>query len=542
MKNLKAVKKKIIFLSLSLILIIGFSFKIVDDGDDFELIKNLEIYHNVMKQLRINYVENIDTRQLITLSIDKMLENLDPYTVYYPESKIESIRLMSEAHYIGVGISVEIFDNSIFITDIENNSSAHIKGLNIGDEILEVNGVSVKNKSMSYFQNLIGGQANTNVTLMINRNGQEKEFTLSRTNIELPVVSLAEKIDDFGYIKLESFSDKSASEFKDAFMKLKQQKIKGLIIDLRDNPGGLLDQAVSIVNLFIKKDMLVVTSKGNSVNSVGTFMTRQKAVDTKIPIVVLVNGGSASASEIVSGTLQDYDRALIIGEQTYGKGLVQRFFDVGYNSKIKITISKYYIPSGRCIQAINYSKDEPSKDLKSDVKFYTANGRVVYEGIGITPDVVISSDTLADVVKTLENENFIFYYSNYYYSQLDTSKIEKPKNIKFEGQKDFLTFIKSKDFFNKTFEMKDITNLKESMKNDPNILNQLSITESLILEKLEKQILSNFEQINVLVSKQIVKRKYLHQGEIEFSLTHDEEITKAKFYLTNIKEYNAILN
>lgn len=542
MKNFKVVKKRLILLSLVLILIIGFSFKIADDGDDFELIKNLEIYHNVMKQLRINYVENIDTRQLITLSIDKMLANLDPYTVYYPESKIESIRLMSEAHYVGVGISVEIFDNSIFITDVENNSSAHTKGINIGDEILEVNGISVKNKSMSDFQNLIGGQANTTVTLTINRNGQEKEFTLSRTNIELPVVSLVEKIDNFGYIKLESFSDKSASEFKDAFMSLKQQKIEGLIIDLRDNPGGLLDQAVSIVNLFIKKDMLVVTSKGNSVNSVGTFMTRQKAVDTKIPIVVLVNGGSASASEIVSGTLQDYDRAVIIGEQTYGKGLVQRFFDVGYNSKIKITISKYYIPSGRCIQAINYSKDEPLKDLKSDVKFHTANGRVVYEEIGITPDIVVSSDTLSDIVKTLVNENFIFYYSNYYYSQLDTSKIESPKNIKFDNQDDFLSFIKSKGFFNKTVEMKDIENLKESMKNDANILSQLSVTEKLILEKLEKQISSNFGQINVLVSKQIVKRKYLHHGEIEFSLTHDEEITKAKFYLTNIKEYNSILN
>ena len=541
MQKTKFKKKRIFILSLISLLLFGFGYSIYDDGDDFELVKNLEIYHNIMKELRINYVENIDSRQIITLSIDRMLEDLDPYTVYYPESEIESIRMMSESQYIGIGITVDTFKNYFYITDIENKSSAHLEGLSIGDKIISINGISTKGKNLYDFQNLITGQANTNVTLTINRNNIEKEYILTRNNIELPVVSLVEKINDFGYIKLESFTEKSASEFKAAFLKLQKDNITGLIIDLRDNPGGLLDQAVKIVNLFIEKDKLVVISKGKSKNSNASYITQQNAVDTEIPIIVLVNGGSASASEIVAGTFQDYDRAIIIGSQTYGKGLVQRFFDVGYNSKIKITISKYYIPSGRCIQEINYSKNNTNNTTKNN-EYKTKNGRVVYEGQGITPDIIIRSDTIPETIKELEDKFIMLEFVNEYYSKIDTSTIKKPENVSFEEKTIFINYLKTINFFKNSQEINKITLLKNSMINNEIIVNQLSTTEELILKELEKQIYTNFEIINILISKQIVKRKYLHLGEIKFSLSHDLEIKKAQFYLSNLQEYNTILN
>ncbi|MBN2892369.1 MAG: S41 family peptidase [Bacteroidales bacterium] len=533
--------KRLLVLILAITLIAGVGYKITDDGDDFELLKNLEIYHNVLKQLRINYVDEIDTRQIITQSIDKMLENLDPYTVYYPEAEIESIRLLSEAQYVGVGISIDTFKNNIYITDIENKSSANKQGLQIGDIITAVNDIKTNDKSLSDFDRLLSGQANTTVNLTIKRGETEKIYSLKRENIELPVVSLVEKIDNFGYIKLETFSDKSASEFKAALITLKKQKIEGLIIDLRDNPGGLLDQAVKIVNLFIDKDMLVVTSKGKCENSNGSFFTTEKPIDKDIPIIVLVNSHSASASEIVAGALQDYDRAIIIGEQTYGKGLVQRIFDVGYNSKIKITISKYYIPSGRCIQAIDYSGNDAKNVNISDTKFYTTNGRIVYEGIGIVPDILIESDTLPEIIQTLNKKHFIFLFTNNYYQTLDTSKIEVAQKISFQDKENFINYLKVNNFFETTDEIRNIKEIEKSMKGNNVVEAQLLETKSLIIKEIEKQITNNFKYINILVSKQIVKRKYLHKGEIMFSLTHDQEIKKAKFYLSNFKEYESIL-
>lgn len=531
--------------SLSIILVISLffslGFKILDDGDDFELIKNLEIYHNVMKQLRVNYVDEIDSRQIITLSIDKMLEDLDPYTVYYPESEIESVRLISEAKYVGVGISIDTFMNEIYVTDIENNSSAHTQGILIGDKVLSVNEIETNANNLSDFDRLIAGQANTFVRLKIERNGEEKNYSLIRKNIELPVVSLVEKIDNFGYIKLETFSATSASEVETAFLKLEKQGIEGLILDLRDNPGGLLDQAVKIVNLFIKKDMLVVTSKGKAQNSNGSFFTKSKPVNTKIPIVVLVNGGSASASEIVAGALQDYDRAIIVGSQTYGKGLVQRIFDVGYNSKVKVTISKYYIPSGRCIQAIDYAKNNYKKHIISDTKFYTTNGRVVYEGNGIKPDIVINSDTLPEGIKNLKNSKNIFIFTNKYYQDIDTATIKNAREQYFTDKNSFYDFLNTSNYYETTADIIRLNQILNSPNITDEITNQIKTTKSLLKKSIEKNIDTNFDYIKLLVSEELIKRKYLHKGEIEFSLSHDSEIKKAKFYLSNSNEYKSIL-
>jgi len=539
-KKMKNFRKKILIISLLSLFILSVGFKIYDDGDDFELIKNLEIYHNVLKQLRLNYVEEIEPRSLITLSIDKMLEDLDPYTVYYPESEIESIRLLSEAKYIGIGITTEIIDSNFYVYDIEKNSSAYTEGIEIGDKIIEINNIQTKGLTQNDFHNLISGQMNTEVELTIEKNGEQKKIKVFRKNVELPVVSLVQTVDKYGYIKLDNFSETSGNDFKTAFLSLKDKKIEGLIIDLRDNPGGLLDQAVMIVNLFIEKDLVVVTSKGKSMNSNATFMTKEKPVDTKIPIVVLVNGNSASASEIVAGALQDYDRAIIIGEQTYGKGLVQRIFDVGYNSKIKVTISKYYIPSGRCIQAIEYSKSNKQK-LNTETPFYTKNGRLVYEGNGVLPDVIIKTDTLPLIVKNLLDNQIIFKFVNSYYLKTDTSTITSPESYNF---KEFLTFkeyINNVAFFDNCFQIKYIDEINKSFENNSNLENNIANCKNLMIEELNREVDNCEKIISILISKEIVRRKYLQIGLIKFSLIHDKEINEAINYLSDEKKYNSTL-
>jgi len=527
------------FLVISTI-IITISFKVLDDRDDFELIKNLEIFHNVMKELKINYVEEIDSRHLITIAINKMVENIDPYTNYYPEASIESFRMLSESQYVGVGIEIDTFNNNIYVTEIENNSISHKEGMQIGDRVVKINNIDTKNITFNEVRNLLSGDISIPLDLQIERNSNLKDFSLKRELVKVQVVSLVEKIDNYGYIKLESFTDKSASEFKTAFLDLKKQKIEGLIIDLRNNPGGLLDQAVTIVNYFVEKDVLVVSSKGKSENSNMTFYTTQKPLDTEIPIVVLVNKGSASASEIVAGALQDFDRAIILGEQTYGKGLVQRIFDVGYNAKLKITISKYYIPSGRCIQAIDYSKFKKDDNNQTKAKFFTKNKRIVYEGLGIQPDVIIDTDTLPEAIKNLVNKRFIFLFANEIFHTLDTASIKSPKNIVYENKDVFTNYLTKVNYFETTIEYIYMQNILKTTNNNE-IKSDVKNLQSKIISDQKNNILNNFKILNILISKEIAKRKFLHRGEIEFNLTHDKEIAEAKKYLKDTKNYNKIL-
>ncbi len=531
-------RKKIVFLLLA-ILVVGVSFKVLDDGDDFELIKNLEIYHNIMRQLRLNYVEEIDSRDLITISINNMLKTLDPYTVYYPESQIETIRMMQKSRYVGIGIKMDTLNNQFYIIEIENNSVAQKQGLQIGDIIQSVNDIDVEGKNLREVGDMLSGQEGTELSLKINRQSKIHTYTLKREVIELSVTSLVRKIDNLGYIKLESFTEESAADFKTAFLDLKSQGIDGLIIDLRNNPGGLLDQAAKIVNLFIPQNKVVVTAKGNSVGSNMTVITQQPPVDTEIPIVVLVNSHSASASEIVSGTLQDYDRAVIVGEQSYGKGLVQRIFDVGYNSQLKVTISKYYIPSGRCIQAINYF--DGVNNINSSTKFYTANGRVVYEGKGIMPDVLIDRDTFPEIINDLVDNKVIFSFCNMYYNQLDTANIPAVENVSFTDKNMFVNFLKTSDFYRKIDAIKDLNRISTTEADDATIVNQVTELQKELVENYNQVILDNFQIINVLVSKEIAKRKYYHTGEIEYQLKVDTEIAKAKKILKNPSIYTSIL-
>ncbi|MEA3451974.1 MAG: S41 family peptidase, partial [Bacteroidota bacterium] len=365
-------------------------------------------------------------------------------------------------------------------------------------------------------------------------------FSIARQVVDMNVVSLFKKIDDFGYIKLENFSDKSYFEFQAAYFELKKQKIQGLIIDLRNNPGGLLDQAVKIVNLFIPKNKVVVTSRGKSDNSNMTFMTKQNPDDLKIPIIVLVNSNSASASEIVAGTLQDYDRAVVIGENTYGKGLVQRIFNLGYNSKIKITISKYFIPSGRCIQAIDYSHNNNDIVNKS-VEFFTTKGRVVYEGNGIRPDIIIENDTLNNVVKTFVNKYVIFRFINEYYDKSDTSLWKKPLDVKFDDSNKFWDFVVENEYLNYLSEFKHLESLESNTTDSSSTFKQLQVLKNMYIADIKNIIDADKDGLNMIISKEIVERKFYRQGVILFDLKFDAEIQKGKQILSNKTSYKNIL-
>lgn len=531
--------RKKFLIAIILVIAISWSFKIFDDGDDFELIKNLEIYHNVLKQLRVNYVEEIDSRYLITLSINKMLKDLDPYTIYYSESQIENFKLMSQSHSIGTGLTIDTINSKIIVTDIKENSSAAKNGLLPGDQIVTINGINTESETLTTLNTMLAGQAGTQVSIIFERNDNSTSVTLTRELIQEHVVSLIKNINNIGYIKLESFTDRSASEFQQAFTDLKAEGITGLIIDLRGNPGGLLDQAVKIVNLFIPKGKLVVTSKGNSVNSNTNFMTDQNPIDEEIPIVVLINNRSASASEIVAGTLQDYDRAVIIGEQSFGKGLVQRFFDVGYNSQIKITISKYYIPSGRCIQQINYSKKGNS--INTNTKFFTASGRIVYEGNGISPDIAINRDTMPKIINFLVDNKIIFEFANEYFNLIDTSQIPAPQDIKFDKINTFIAYISDNNVLQKTIEIKNLDKISDNFSDDQTILEETNQLKNNILNTFIKEIKDNSQVINILTSKEIAKRKYFHSGLVEYNLYVDTEIKQARILLQNTNRYNDLL-
>jgi carboxyl-terminal processing protease len=321
-------------------------------------------------------------------------------------------------------------------------------------------------------------------------------------------------------------------------LELKKQNIKGLIIDLRDNPGGLLDQAVQIVNFFIPKNKVVVVSKGKSLNSNMTYTTTENPIDANIPIVVLINEFSASASEIVAGALQDYDRAIIVGNYSYGKGLVQRIFDLGYNSKIKITISKYYIPSGRCIQKIDYYNSETNLYKK----YFTANGRIVYEGNGISPDYIVTNhDSIPNVVSVFLKSKHSFLFYNSVFKNIDTSKIKSPTDIKYNNIEFLVDFLDKTDFYNTMEEIKELENINKSFENDQIINNEVNELKTKILENYKNSIIKNAEIIEFVIGKEIAKRKFYRTGVIKYSLANEKEIIFAKNLLNNSQKYQKTL-
>jgi len=524
------------------------------DENNFELSKNIEIYIDVLRQLNLNYADKINPGELNTTAIDAMLGSLDPYTVYVPESKLEDFELMTKGEYGGIGALIQKQGDYVVITEPYEGFPAQKAGLKAGDKIIAVDGESAKDKSTKDVSEKLKGIPGTPLTITIERFGDTttQDIKIVREKVKIPNIPYYGMIrDNIGYISLIQFNPNAASEVKKAFTDLRENKgMQALVLDLRGNGGGLLSEAVDIVNIFVPKGTTVVTTKGKNPENFRVHKTRFAAMDTKIPLVVLVNGNSASASEIVAGAIQDLDRGVIIGERTFGKGLVQNIVSLPYNSRMKMTIAKYYIPSGRCIQAIDYFNEngngEHDKIPDSLIsEFKTAHGRSVYDGKGIAPDIKVKTQAFSQVTADLYAQNYIFNYVNEYV--LEHPEIPPPEEFKISDEtfEKFKDFVVKQDFDYKTETEMLIERIKKSAEREGYIEAVEPLIDSLDTDvKKEKQqdIDKNKQQIKELLRIEIVTRYYYQKGKVIATLQNDPDITETVKVLDDPDLYHAILN
>ena len=543
--------KKIKILLVSVVTIFSSLFFLsFDDSDDFELSKNLDIYYTLIRELNLFYVDDIDMGDLIKTSIDQMLLSLDPYTNYIPESSIEDYKFMATGEYGGIGATVREENEHLVIIEPYENSPAQKAGLKAGDIVLKIEGKLTTKANSEYISKLLKGQVNSKIKLLIKRPGVEKEFIkeVLREKITLNSVPYSGVIEDkIGYIKLNSFTMSAGKEIQKAFINLKDStKIDKLVLDLRGNPGGLLMEAVKIVNIFVPINQEVVSTKGRMKQWNKTYSTRVTPIDTLIPIVVLINKNSASASEIVAGALQDLDRAIIVGQRSYGKGLVQNTRDLSYNSLLKVTTAKYYIPSGRCIQALDYSHRNTDGSVGKIpdslmTEFTTKNGRKMYDGGGIKPDIISKKEKIEDITKVLFDKYLIFDYATQFV--LKNKNIAPAKDFIFteENYLDFIEFLKDKDYDYITDCEKILNKLKEKATEEKyfkNIENEFISLETRMKHNKDKDLISFKKQIKTLLEEEIASRYYYQDGRIEASMKSDRELKEAINILKDTLSYH----
>jgi len=543
---MKNYKSKLLFLSLFTIPLL-FSFE-EPDKKYFEIAKNMEIFSSVFREVNQYYVEGTDPGPMMKSGIDAMLKTLDPYTNYIPEEDIEDFRIMTTGEYGGIGAVIGTRKDRVLVLLPYKGFPADNAGLRIGDEITVIDGTSTKGKTSSEISTLLRGQANTNLSLEAVRMNQEEPlvFNFERGKVKVKSVPYFGMIDkNIGYFKLTSFTATAAIEVANAVRELKRMGATELVFDLRDNTGGLLFQAIEICNLFIPKDKLVVSTKGKVSEWNKEYKSQKDPLDEKIPLVILTNGMSASASEIVSGVLQDYDRAIVIGQNTYGKGLVQSTFTTAYNSKVKITTAKYYIPSGRCIQEIDYGKKDKngkSPEIPDSLrtKFQTKGGRLVFDGKGISPDIKMKQDTLDEYLIKLRNSDVFFDYAvTYYYTHPDWSP-ENPTSFSFTN-KDFTEFLSWYAKSNYKIEIKAEKNLEELEQYLQKDNQQLNAVSQKIEDRKLQVLKENENLISDIIQEQLIAHYFYRPGKIEASLSHDQDIKKAKSLLHSPTEYKSIL-
>ena len=523
--------------------------------NNFEISKSIDIYNNVLKFLNMNYVDEINPAELNETAIHAMLRELDPYTVFIPESEIEDVRLLTMGEYGGIGSIIQYYDDNVHISEPYENFPAHKAGLLPGDAIMEINGVNTEKKSVSEVSELLKGQPGSELTLKIKREGEKNIITktLTREKIKIDNIPYYTVLDGgIAYIILNQFTKDAAKELKDAFLTMRSENdLKGLIIDLRGNGGGLLNEAVDIVNIFVPKNKLVVYTQGKTPDQNRNYYTKHEADDIDIPLAILVNESSASASEIVSGAIQDFDRGVIIGQRTFGKGLVQNILPMAYNTQMKVTIAKYYIPSKRCIQEIDYSKKAKNDTLtKNDTlgaEFRTANGRIVYEGHGIQPDVKIEPEMLSTITAHLYAQNMIFKYANKFYREHKTIASPDKFEITDDIYNDFVKFVESQDFKYTSESEKDFEELVKTAKTEgyyDNIKEQLDLLEEELKSHKDNDLVNNKKEISDILKMEIVSRYYFQKGRIISALNDDPELKRAVEILLNSNgknEYETIL-
>ncbi len=543
-------KNKLIALQFVLIIALtaltGFTYQ--SGGKYFEISKNLEIFTTVFKEINTQYVDDLDPGSLMEKGIDAMLSSLDPYTVYYSESEIESYRFKQEGNFSGIGARIRLSGDFPVIVEVYDEGPSDEAGLKAGDEILEVDGKSTRGKDAEAMDNVLQGFSGTEVNLKVRDFLTDTLYDRSVVRDELSINNVPhfERLEgDIAYANLSTFTRNAAANVRKAYRQISsgEPEVKGYILDLRGNGGGLLQEAVQLCNLFLPRNVLIVTTKSKVIDWDQSYSTSREAMDMKTPLVVLVDDHSASASEIVSGTIQDYDRGVIIGQRTYGKGLVQRQRDLGYNAKMKLTISEYYIPSGRCIQAVSYNENGQPIAVPEDERnsFRTKNGRLVQDGGGVLPDIVLETSNARRLIDHLVEDLHIFQFVNQYLRQNDL-KLKEPE-FEFTNFDAFMAFIEERAFTSDTKLHKQLKNSIRLAEKSGDKTMVEGLNDLLADRKARDIQLIESEQEAVIreIEKEVISRFFNQKGKIVSGLRMDEEVLRAKEILLNPEQYRKIL-
>ena len=545
--------RKFLIVTFGLILLSLGIISLKSDDRNFEISKQLNIYATLFRDVNMFYVDETNPGDLVTESINSMLKSLDPYTVYYPESQMEDVKLMTTGEYAGIGSIISQKGENVIIREPYKNSPADKAGLLPGDIILAIDGNSIKGKTTADVSEILKGQPGKEIVIKIRREGDAKplEKKAIREKIQLPSVPYYGMTDHkIGYIYLNSFTDKAAADVRKAIIELKNQGAESLIFDLRGNSGGLLDQAVEICNFFLPKDSKIVDTRGKVKQWDKEYIATKNPIVPDMPLVVLIDRGSASAAEIVSGALQDYDRAVLVGERSFGKGLVQTVRDLAYNTNVKITTAKYYIPSGRCIQALDYSHRNPDGSVGKVpdsliTEYATKAGRKVYDGGGITPDVKIEPKEFARITQELVLRDICFDFVNSY--AIKNPAIAPIQNfvITDDIYNQFINYLKEKNFSYETESQQILEKLIKTAKAEKfydMAKSQLDSLQQDFTHSIDRDMQIFKDEITSFLAEQFMQRYYYMEGVIEYKVSRDPEVKKAIEILTDSENYKKILS
>lgn len=528
-----------------------FSFSQLNDNY-FEITRNLDIFSTLFKELNTNYVDELDPEELVVEGINAMLASLDPYTDFIPESELESYRTSTTGEYGGIGAIVGKKNGLSTVIMPYEGFPAHNAGLQIGDNIIAIDGKKLTDENSTDVSNLLKGKPNTTLNLKVKRFGKDEAFdlTIERAKIVISNVTYSGMYDDeVGFIRLSEFTTNAGKEVTESLNDLKSKGAKSIILDLRGNPGGLLSEAVNVANVFIPKGKEIVNTKGKSANVAQAYRALHNAAEPNMPLAVLTSNGSASAAEIVSGAIQDYDRGILVGKKTFGKGLVQGTRQLPYDAQLKLTTAKYYIPSGRCIQAIDYSHRNPDGSVGKipdslKVAFKTANGRTVYDGGGIDPDIPVEVEYYSNLLMNIVNQNILFDYATKY--KFEHVKIVNARDFELNDTEyqDFLDWTKDKDL-DFSSQMDKAIKALEKISKDEKYYDGLKAKIDNLKKRLKdvrNSYLVDFKvEVKTLLEEQIVSRYYLHPGSVEASLGHDLAVQTAVEVLKDEARYNKLL-
>jgi carboxyl-terminal processing protease len=550
---MKKIHKGRLIIILSFLIIAGTSvaFLSLQETRDFRIARNLDIFLSLFRELNTFYVDEIDPDKVIKSGIDNMLKTLDPYTVYYPESDADDFTFMTTGKYGGIGSLVRGGSDYVVVSEVYKGFPADMAGIKAGDRIKKVDGVSLKGMPTDKVSDRLKGNPGSEITITIERNGKESDHVMKRERIIIPPVPYYGMLDNkTGYIRFTNFTQNCINDVKNAFIELKKSNPAQIILDVRSNPGGLLSEAVEIVNLFVGPGSDVVSTKGKVKQFDDNFRTTKAATDETIPLAVLINRSSASASEIVAGAIQDLDRGVIVGQRSYGKGLVQVTRPLSYNTQLKITTAKYYIPSGRCIQAIDFSNrnEDGSVGIIPDSlisEYKTRNGRTVKDGGGITPDVTVNPEALSQISAELYLRNFIFDFATRYYWSHPVPESPLQFRLTDQDYSDFAAFLKERNFSYKTITETSLNELIASAKKEKyydlhkDLFGEL---EKDIAHSLDQDLTIFRDEITGLLEEEIIGRYFYEAGAIAWSVKKDEQIIKALEILNDKSKYSSILS